>query len=178
MPSRYTIKVKEFGRGPANTRRFSSLADVQQYVRGRWEGADYIDGPAQWHNDYCTFTLTGAKLSDLGSRGGPHGTDAYWEWNWADLSALAPAPAASAPAPKTATERGLYWELDAPRPPALSATPAPADAPTGSNEPHGPLCAMCGEPFTAHRAASMSTAPPFCTALTSRAGDTYIRGSK
>lgn len=81
----YTVSSREEGRGPATVRRFSTLAELQSYVRARWEGADYIDGSRSWHNDYATFVIGGATLAELGTRGAP-GTDAYWDWTWTDLS--------------------------------------------------------------------------------------------
>jgi len=76
----YVIRVAEEGlRLKEMQRMFTSLKDVQTYVRERWEGPDYIDGEASWHNDYCTFELEGATLADLGARKGP------WEWEWKDL---------------------------------------------------------------------------------------------
>ena len=38
-------------------------------------------------------------------------------------------------------------------------------------------CGFCGEAYEAHRAASGNTAP-FCMALASRPGDTFIRSAK
>ena len=40
MASTFTVSSQEEGRGPVTRRRFSKLADVQTYVRDRWEGAD------------------------------------------------------------------------------------------------------------------------------------------
>ncbi len=91
MPSKYTVQSKEFGRGKAEVKRFSTLRDVQTYVKTQWQGAEYIDGPAAFHSDYCTFYLTGCVLNDLGARGGAYGTDEYWDWIWIemDLAVLA-----------------------------------------------------------------------------------------
>jgi len=85
MPSKYTVQLKEFGRGSASAKRFSSLRDVQAYVKTQWQGADYIDGAAEFHTDYCTFRLTGCGLSDLGARAGAYGTDEYWQWIWIEM---------------------------------------------------------------------------------------------
>jgi hypothetical protein len=84
---RFSVSFREEGRGPATRRRFSSLADVQTYVRDRWQGADYIDGPASFHTDYCAFTLTGCTLADLGARrSNDYRADDYWTWDWKELS--------------------------------------------------------------------------------------------
>jgi hypothetical protein len=84
--AKYTVRAREFGRGPALTRKFSTLAALQEYVRARWEGVEYIDGPQSFHNDYCTFNLSGAKLTDLGRRKGEYGAEAFWDWEWFDFS--------------------------------------------------------------------------------------------
>ena len=38
-------------------------------------------------------------------------------------------------------------------------------------------CGMCGESYADHRAASGNT-PPYCMALASRPGDTFIKGAR
>lgn len=60
--------------------RFATLVDVQTYVRGRWEGIDYICGLGDFHNDYGYFELSGCTLADLGARVGE------WEWAWKDVT--------------------------------------------------------------------------------------------
>ena len=65
--SDFTIKSKEFGRGPAHVESFfSTLAGVVKYIKGQWQGADYIDGDYGFHTDYCTFSLGGFTLKDIG----------------------------------------------------------------------------------------------------------------
>lgn len=64
---RFSVIVKEEGRGKGDRTFFTTLAKAAEYVRDRWEGADYIDGPASFHNDYCTFTLVGFTLRDIGT---------------------------------------------------------------------------------------------------------------
>ena len=81
----YSIEVREEGRGPATIRKFENLWDVQKYVRDRWQGVEYIDGPNAFHSDYCTFDMYGAMLRDLGEHAGPWGTQDYWQWNWFEL---------------------------------------------------------------------------------------------
>jgi hypothetical protein len=81
----YSVEVREEGRGKPAIRRFATLSELQKYVRDRWQGVEYMDGPVGFHNDYATFDLVGAKLSDLGETRGPWGTDLYWEWIWKDL---------------------------------------------------------------------------------------------
>ena len=84
--SKYSVRSREEGRGPATVRRFSKLVDVQTYVRDRWYGADYIDGPASFHSDYATFQLSGCTLADLGHRAGsdPNALE-YWNWVWKEV---------------------------------------------------------------------------------------------
>jgi hypothetical protein len=60
---------------------FRSMAALQKWVRDHWQGAEFIDGPAEFHTDYVRWTIVGATLADLGHRG-PHGTDEYWDWSW------------------------------------------------------------------------------------------------
>ena len=59
--------------------KFATLSDVQKYVKDRWLGVDYIDGPAEFHGDYGRFLLHGCTLADLGTRSGE------WEWTWKTL---------------------------------------------------------------------------------------------
>ena len=40
-----------------------------------------------------------------------------------------------------------------------------------------PECGMCGEPYSSHRQAA-DNRPPFCMAVNSREGDSFIRGGK
>ncbi len=87
----YSVRFREEGRGPWTTRKFKTLAALQEYVRDRWQGPDYIEGPKLWHTDYTAFELGGAVLTDLGSRMGSLGTDAYYDWQWKDLSNIRPA---------------------------------------------------------------------------------------
>ena len=85
----YAVSNREFGRGPAERKRFASLAALQQYVRDRWQGVEYIDGPQEFHSDYCTFRISGATLKDLGRReSSDPATDEYWYWRWHDLGQL------------------------------------------------------------------------------------------
>lgn len=84
----YSIRSKEFGRGKAHVRRFTTLAGLQEAVKAQWQGVEYIDGPASFHSDYCTFTISGATLKDLGHRD----PNDRWYWLWNDLTAT-PAPA-------------------------------------------------------------------------------------
>jgi len=65
MPTSLKVTAQEFGRGPVSTHRFASLADAAQYVKDRWQGPEYQDGPATFHNDYCVFRLVGFKLADV-----------------------------------------------------------------------------------------------------------------
>jgi hypothetical protein len=80
---RKLYSVKYSGIDGTAQKKFATLADVQEYVKGRWEGVDYIDSADTFHNDYGRFTLTGCKLSDLGSR---IPCDDYFEWHWSELA--------------------------------------------------------------------------------------------
>jgi hypothetical protein len=67
MASKYTITYNGVGYGEGRSiTRFSDLAKVAEYVKGRWEGTDYQDSAASFHNDYGIFTLRGCTLADLG----------------------------------------------------------------------------------------------------------------
>ncbi len=78
----FTVAFREEGRGKEYRHSFSKLEDLQKYVRDRWEGPDYIEGPSEWHTDYAAFRLIGCTLADLGSRRGAYGTDGYYDWDW------------------------------------------------------------------------------------------------
>src|SRR5689334_252769 len=65
-------------------KNFSTLFLLQQYVKARWQGPDYIDGPNTFHSDYCQYTVTGCSFNDLGNRNGLPGTDEYFDWTWKD----------------------------------------------------------------------------------------------
>jgi hypothetical protein len=62
----YALVSREFGRGPAHTDRYATLTALAKAVKDQWQGAEYIDGEAAFHTDYCTFKIEGAKLTDLG----------------------------------------------------------------------------------------------------------------
>jgi hypothetical protein len=89
----FIVRCREFGRGPIDVHRFATLADASQYIRDRWQGADYIDGPASFHTDYCTYQLSGFALDDIGTHKWcacelDDGIDYGWmDWQWVDLSA-------------------------------------------------------------------------------------------
>jgi hypothetical protein len=86
MVSKYTIRSREFGRGPAHVQRSTSLAKIQQIVKDQWQGVEYMDGPSGFHTDYCTWVLTGCTLYDLGNHASTdRNSDGYWQWTWKDL---------------------------------------------------------------------------------------------
>ena len=60
---------------------FNTLAEVQQFVKARWQGVEYMDGNSGFHTDYASYTLQGCTLNDLGQRSGDG-----WDWEWKDLS--------------------------------------------------------------------------------------------
>jgi hypothetical protein len=86
MRKNYTIRGREEGRGPAFVHRYATLAELQTYIKDRWQGVEYIDGPRSFHTDYVAYEITGATLADFGHRRGPAGTDEYWEWEWKDVN--------------------------------------------------------------------------------------------
>lgn len=61
-----TIYSKEFGRGPASRDTFTTVEAASAYIKDRWQGVEYCDGPAVFHTDYCTYTLKGFTLEDVG----------------------------------------------------------------------------------------------------------------
>jgi hypothetical protein len=84
MASKYTVTYH--GIDGRAVKGFSTLAAVQQYVKDRWEGPDYMDGTTFWHNDYGHFTLKGCTLLDLGNRRSwDTKSDDYWVWDWKQL---------------------------------------------------------------------------------------------
>lgn len=92
----FKVKNQEEGRGPVETKSFATLIEAQQYIRERWQGADYIDGSAAFHTDYCTYELVGFKLSDIGTIRPVYWTDDdgkqrldYMEYDFKDLTAEA-----------------------------------------------------------------------------------------
>jgi len=83
MAKKFKIESKEEGRGKPDRELFATLIEARDYIRDRWQGADYIDGPDSFHTDYCTFRLVGFVLADIGKRRyeewGP-------EWDWLELA--------------------------------------------------------------------------------------------
>jgi len=76
----YILKSREFGRGPAHKDRFATLAEAAKAVKAQWQGADYMDGLATFHTDYCTFECEGFTLDDIGVRSwNPEG---FWEFTF------------------------------------------------------------------------------------------------
>ena len=60
------MKSREQGRGPAHTEKFATLKEASNYIKERWQGADYVDGYDGFHTDYCTYELVGFTLTDIG----------------------------------------------------------------------------------------------------------------
>jgi hypothetical protein len=63
---KFKILSCEEGRGKPHTERFPTLESAALYIKERWEGVDYIDGPASFHTDYSTYELVGFLLKDIG----------------------------------------------------------------------------------------------------------------
>jgi hypothetical protein len=83
----FKIDFREFGRGPANIRSFSTLIEARDYIRDHWQGPEYIDGPGGFHSDYCTFRLIGFALADVGKR---VWYEDWFDWQWHTLDGDAP----------------------------------------------------------------------------------------
>jgi hypothetical protein len=62
----YALSCKEFGRGKPTITKFATLSELAKAINEQWQGAEYIDGSSIFHTDFCTFSITGAELSDLG----------------------------------------------------------------------------------------------------------------
>jgi hypothetical protein len=58
-------RISYDGMDGRSSESFATLSEAADYVRGRWEGADYVDGPASFHNDYGRFHLYGFNLRDI-----------------------------------------------------------------------------------------------------------------
>jgi len=64
-PKPFSVESQEEGRGPKTIRKFATTEELKVYVAGRWQGWDYYDGDNSFHNDYATFTVKGANITDL-----------------------------------------------------------------------------------------------------------------
>ena len=87
----YKIKNQEEGRGPVETKSFATLSEAQEYIKERWQGADYIDGSSGFHTDYCTYQLIGFTLQDIGKIRPVYfeGEFDYMEFDFKELSEAA-----------------------------------------------------------------------------------------
>ena len=66
MAHKYSIAVREFGRGKPDINRFATLDDAARYIKARWQGLDYLDHDKRFHTDYCTYELRGFSITQLG----------------------------------------------------------------------------------------------------------------
>jgi len=67
----------------SKTTKFATLAEVREYVKGRWNGVEYMDSPTCFHNDFGHFFLKNCALADLGQRSSSDSSsDLYWNWIW------------------------------------------------------------------------------------------------
>ena len=71
----FRVKSQEEGRGPVDNKSFATLVKASRYIQERWQGADYMDADDAFHTDYCTYWLSGFKLSDVGTRESVFGED-------------------------------------------------------------------------------------------------------
>jgi len=72
----------------AERKSFATLPELQEYIKARWQGPDYIDGPNGFHTDYCRYTLQGCALCDLGkpiAEYADDGTVDCFGWQWTDF---------------------------------------------------------------------------------------------
>ena len=74
MKYKYTVTVKEEGKGRGTVVKFATLLDAQTYIKARWQGAEYVDGDYAFHTDYSTYALGGFDLTQIG-------TFSYGEWS-------------------------------------------------------------------------------------------------
>lgn len=51
---------------PKRVTPFESLKDAAKYVRDRWMGVHYVDGPSAFHTDCVGYELDGFTLHDIG----------------------------------------------------------------------------------------------------------------
>lgn len=79
----YTVTYR--GGDGTSVKRFRSLEQVQEFIKQRWPGLDYLRGPQIITSDSynAQWELGGCTIYDLGQRGSfdPQ-EDAYWEWTW------------------------------------------------------------------------------------------------
>lgn len=66
MKKPYKIEAREFGKGRPSVESFADLTAATQFIKDRWQGAEYVDGADQFHTDYCSYTLRGFVLADVG----------------------------------------------------------------------------------------------------------------
>lgn len=67
MKYKYTVTVKEEGKGRGTVAKFATLLDAQAYVKARWQGAEYADSNYSFHTDYSTYELSGFDLTQIGT---------------------------------------------------------------------------------------------------------------
>ncbi len=80
----FKVQSREQGRGRISTNSFATLKEAQDFVASHWQGADYIDGEASFHTDYCDFNCVGFVLADIGERYWVD-REGFYEWEWKDL---------------------------------------------------------------------------------------------
>jgi len=64
---KYTIRIREEGRGRPMLEDFTNLDAAREFIRERWMGADYIDSNIEFHTDYSTYELVNFSLNDIGT---------------------------------------------------------------------------------------------------------------
>jgi hypothetical protein len=82
-PKPYSVTYRSgIGEGSTTT-KFATISEVRAYVKGRWNGVEYIDSPTCFHNDFGHFFLKNCSLSELGQRlSNDPASDLYWSWTW------------------------------------------------------------------------------------------------
>lgn len=67
MKTKFRIEAREEGRGRPSVTRFADLVQAEAFIKARWQGAEYVDGPDAFHTDYCSYVLRGFTLGDVGA---------------------------------------------------------------------------------------------------------------
>lgn len=68
-----------------STKRFRTLPQVQEYIKQRWPGLDYVRAPHIITSDSynAQWELTGCTIYDLGNRKSFNPEDdGWWDWEW------------------------------------------------------------------------------------------------
>jgi hypothetical protein len=65
-PKPFSVTYRDQGRTYGQTvKKFATLAEAAEYCWAQYEGVEYFDGAASFHNDYGCFDLAGFVLADI-----------------------------------------------------------------------------------------------------------------